>query len=129
MNPSRRFFTPDEANALLPSLIPLIEKMLRERDELLVLQPELQQTMEKAISNGNSRLSGKALQAMTRLKETIAAVHALGVELKDVNRGLVDFPSLRGGEAVYLCWTFGENEVAFWHTLESGFAGRQPLSD
>lgn len=128
MNPSQRFFTPDEANALLPILIPLIEQMLRARDELLALQPELQQTMEKAISNGNSHLSGKALQAMTRLKEIVSAVHALGVEVKDVNRGLVDFPSLRGGEVVYLCWAFGENQVAFWHTLESGFAGRQPLS-
>jgi hypothetical protein len=129
MNQTRRLFTPDEANAMLPILIPLIEGMLRARDELLALQPELQQALEKAIRNGNSRVSGKALEAMNSLKEIVAEIDALGIEVKDVNRGLVDFPSLRDGEVVYLCWFFGEQEVAYWHTTESGFAGRQPLGD
>jgi hypothetical protein len=50
-----------------------------------------------------------------------------GVHLKDVQLGLVDFPAERDGERIYLCWQFGEPEVAFWHTLDAGFAGRQPL--
>jgi len=124
-----RFFTPQEANELLPLLKPQISAMLGARDELLALQPELQQTLEIAINNGNSRVSGEALDAMSRLKEIIAGIQALGVEVKDVNRGLIDFPSLRAGEMIYLCWIFGEDRVGYWHRLEDGFAGRQPLGE
>ena len=125
----QRYFTRQEANELLPVLKPQIQAMFHARDELLTLQPELQETLEKAINNGNSHVTKAALQAMGRLKDSVAQIHSLGVEVKDVNRGLIDFPSLREGELVYLCWVFGEEEVCFWHTLEAGFAGRQPLTD
>jgi hypothetical protein len=125
----QRYFTQQEANDLLPVLKPLIKAMFHARDELLTLQPELQETLEKAINNGNSHVSRSALDAMGRLKDAVAKVHSFGVEVKDVNRGLIDFPSLRNGEIVYLCWIFGEEQVGFWHTLEAGFAGRQPLTD
>jgi hypothetical protein len=125
----QRYFTRQEANDLLPVLKPLIKAMFHARDELLTLQPELQETLEKAINNGNSHVSRSALDAMGRLKDAVAKVHSFGVEVKDVNRGLIDFPSLRNGEIVYLCWIFGEEQVGFWHTLEAGFAGRQPLTD
>jgi len=125
----QRYFTRQEANDLLPVLKPLIKAMFHARDELLTLQPELQETLEKAINNGNSHVSRSALDAMSRLKDAVAKVHSFGVEVKDVNRGLIDFPSLRNGEIVYLCWIFGEEQVGFWHTLEAGFAGRQPLTD
>ena len=54
-------------------------------------------------------------------------IHALGVEIKDLDRGLCDFPALREGRVVYLCWVFGEDDIEWWHDIEAGFAGRQPL--
>ena len=123
-----RFFTQQEANNLLPTLKPFVKAMLQARDELLEIQPELQPTLEKAINNGNSSVSSTALAAMQLLKEAVMAIRALGVEVKDVNRGLVDFPSIRNGEIVYLCWAHPEEKVSFWHRIEDGFAGRQPLN-
>jgi hypothetical protein len=56
-------------------------------------------------------------------------IHGLGAQVKDADEGLVDFPTLRGDEEVLLCWKLGEDEIAYWHSLEDGFAGRRPLSD
>ena len=70
--------------------------------------------------------------ARALVEELDAIVHEIeesGAHLKDVQLGLVDFPSERDGELVYLCWQFGESEIAFWHRVEDGFAGRRPLSD
>jgi hypothetical protein len=125
----QRLFTPEEANDLLPYLKPLLEDMLHVRDRLLEIQPELQPTLEKAIHNGNSSVSGAALKAMKQLKEVIMEIRALGVEVKDVNRGLIDFPSIRDGELIYLCWAYHEKQVAYWHRMEEGFAGRRPILD
>lgn len=127
MDAYHHYFTEEEANALLPELLPLIEAMLSARDELLALQPELQATLELAVNNGNSRVSGEALGAMQSLKDILSSLQAFGVEVKDVNRGLLDFPSKRAGMVVYLCWAYGEEKIAFWHSLDSGFAGRKPL--
>jgi hypothetical protein len=75
--------------------------------------------------------SADAASAVAReaaaLAECVDAIHALGVQVKDVDSGLVDFPSLRDGEEVLLCWLLGEDEIRFWHTLDGGFAGRRPV--
>ena len=63
----------------------------------------------------------------TGVARCIEAVHGLGVLVKDVDAGLVDFPALREGEEVLLCWHLGEDEIGYWHGLEDGFAGRRPL--
>jgi hypothetical protein len=121
------YFTVEEANRLLLELIPLVEEMIAARDNLLALQPELQETLELAVSNGNSRVTSEALGAMQSLKDVLEMIQAYGVEVKDVNRGLLDFPSKRGGEIVYLCWIYGEKSIGYWHTLEAGFAGRRAI--
>ncbi len=121
------YFTEDEANQLLTDLVPLVEAMLTARDELLALQPELQETLELAVNNGNSRVSSEALDAMQALKDLFSSIQAYGVEIKDINRGLLDFPSKRAGEVVYLCWAYGEDSIGYWHTLDAGFAGRKSL--
>jgi len=66
---------------------------------------------------------------MTRLKDNLARIVDLGVEVKDVNRGLLDFPSIYRGQVVYLCWSIGEERVGYWHPLDGGFAARRPLED
>lgn len=122
-----RFFTLDQANQLLEVLRPLVVDMLEIRDRILALQPQLEPVINKAVNNGNSIVSAEALDAFESLKAILATIQQYDVFVKDVNTGLIDFPSIRGEEVVYLCWQFGEEEIRFWHELEDGFAGRKPV--
>ena len=133
----RRIFTVDEANRLLPS----IEETLRGMDalsararELSDLIADLEAYWAKAIEDPehqdharHTTLQADLAVALRALNEGAMRLNALGCELKDPNRGLVDFYGYVNGELVYLCWQRGEKEVAFWHTLEAGFPGRKPL--
>jgi len=122
-----RYFTLDEANALLEELRPLVGKMLEIRQELLDLQPELEPVLRKVLSNGGNQVASQAAVYFEELRELVDRIQASGVELKDINSGLLDFRSLRGGREVYLCWRYGEDAISFWHDIDAGFAGRQPL--
>ncbi len=122
-----RYFTLDEANALLEELRPLVGKMLEIRQKLLDLQPELEPVLRKVLSNGGNQVASQAAVYFEELRELVDRIQASGVELKDINSGLLDFRSLRGGREVYLCWRYGEDAISFWHDIDAGFAGRQPL--
>jgi hypothetical protein len=124
---STRFFTPDEANALLPKVRQQVKEMLRARQRILDAQADLWPVLEKALGNGGSKKAGALVHAFDRIQRSVQAIQSLGVQVKDVNTGLVDFPSIREGRVVLLCWRYDEPEVAFWHDLEAGLAGRQPL--
>ena len=129
-----RHFTPDEANAALAEVRPLVERMVEAR-RAHAAALERQEELE-----GHIRGNGGGIPPAT-LAEAAAEVDAegrkltrivdelgeLGVQVKDVDEGLVDFPALRGGETVLLCWKLGEEEIRYWHGLEDGFAGRRPL--
>lgn len=122
-----RHFTVDEANGLLPILRPLLGEMLQARQRVVDAQPELWPILEKAIGNGGSKKAGAVLADFEVIQRNVKAIQAMGIEIKDVNVGLVDFPAERDGREVYLCWRFDEPLVAHWHELDAGFAGRQPL--
>jgi hypothetical protein len=122
-----RYFTLDEANALLEELRPLVGRMLEVRQQLLNLQPELEPVLRKVLGNGGNQVASQAAVYFEELRELVERIQASGVELKDINSGLLDFRSLRGGREVYLCWRYGEDEISFWHDIDAGFAGRQPL--
>jgi len=122
-----RYFTLDEANALLEELRPLVGKMLEVRQELLDLQPELEPVLRKVLGNGGNQVASQAAVYFEELRELVDRIQESGVELKDINSGLLDFRSLRGGREVYLCWRYGEDDIGFWHDIDAGFAGRQPL--
>lgn len=122
-----RYFTLDEANALLEELRPLVGKMLEIRQKLLDLQPELEPVLRKVLSNGGNQVASQAAVYFEELREMVDRIQASGVELKDINSGLLDFRSLRGGREVYLCWRYGEDAISFWHDIDAGFSGRQPL--
>ena len=125
--PSKRYFTLEEANEALVELRPLVGQMLEIRQELLDLQPELEPILQKVLGNGGGKVATQAVSYFERLEELIGQIQQVGVELKDINSGLLDFSSLRDGRDVYLCWRYGENEILFWHEIDAGFAGRQPL--
>jgi hypothetical protein len=128
-----RLFTLTEANALLPRLRSEFELLGRIRSEAEATRAELARIETKGKSNGKN-LATEIRERQERLKRSgtdanaiLEGIVALGCEIKDVEQGLVDFPSERDGRTVYLCWKLGEDSVAFWHELSTGFSGRQPL--
>lgn len=124
---ARRLFTLGEANALLPSLRPLLSQMIEARQRIVEAEPELWPVLEKAVGNGGGKKAGAVLPHFEVIQRNVQAIQALGIEIKDINTGLIDFPSEREGRVVYLCWRLGETHVTHWHELDVGFAGRQPL--
>lgn len=123
----RRFFTVAEANALLPRLTALLDELRAARDAIRAARADLLPVLEAAIGNGGSRKAGEMLPYFERMERAILTIRDLGCELKDIDMGLVDFPALREGRVVYLCWRYGEDRLRYWHELDAGFAGRQPL--
>ena len=129
-----RYFTLDEATALLPEIGPLLEEIVDLRARLERAERDLVALHWKARTNGHvghegSFGSGQSTRAelLAEITPRVARIQGLGVELKDPAIGLIDFPSLRDNRVVYLCWRLGEPAIAWWHDLETGFAGRQPL--
>jgi hypothetical protein len=129
-----RTFTPDEANEALDEVRPLAERMVAHGRALARAQRRQVELQGRIAGNGSSirrdepaRLAALVDREAAGLARCIERLHGLGVVVKDVQQGLVDFPALRGDEEVLLCWHVGEDEVAYWHGLEEGFAGRKPL--
>ena len=129
-----RHFTPQEANDELREIRPLVEQLVAHRREQQRLQAERAELATKIAGNGggiDSQAAADLAKAERHERVEVArcvnAIHGLGAIVKDLDDGLVDFPALREGEEVLLCWRLGEDEVAHWHGLEEGFAGRRRL--
>ena len=121
------YFTVEEANAALPALRVIVAKMLEARQRIVDAQPQVWPVLEKAAGNGGSALASTVLVDFEIVQRSVKAIQKMGIELKDINTGLVDFLAERDGRDVYLCWRYDEPSVAHWHDLETGFSGRQPL--
>ena len=124
-----KIFTVQEANALLPEVRNITGKIQRAHRQLSQYRDQARQASEAAEQGGGGIAEGVAYAAiLTALTTQLAELEALGVQLKDFERGLVDFPSLRDGRVVLLCWQLGEgDELEWWHDIDAGFAGRTPL--
>jgi hypothetical protein len=129
-----RYFTPKEANDELVEIRPLVEELVAHRKEQQRLHAARLELAGKIAGNGGGidrQVLAEAERAEHRERVEIArcvnAIHGRGAIVKDVDEGLVDFPALRQGEEILLCWRLGEDEVAHWHGLEEGFAGRKRL--
>ena len=124
-----KIFTIQEANALLPNVRTIVTKIQRAHRRLAQFRDEAKKATEAAEQGGGGLAEGVAYAAaLTELTVQISELEALGVQLKDFERGLVDFPSLRDGRVVLLCWQLGEgDELEWWHDVDAGFAGRTPL--
>lgn len=122
-----RYFTLEEANQALTLIRPWMDEVQAIRRKIMSQQPEAWTAIEKSVGNGGNRALSKMIRDFERLDTLVHRILDTGVLIKDVNIGLLDFPALRHGREVYLCWQYGENEIAFWHEIEAGFAGRQPV--
>ena len=124
-----KIFTVQEANALLPEVRIIAGNIQRAHRKVARFRDEAKKASEAAERGGGGITEGVAYAvALTELTAQLSDLEALGVQLKDFDRGLVDFPSLRDGRVVLLCWQLGEgDELEWWHDVDAGFAGRTPL--
>ena len=124
-----RYFTLQEANEALNSVRPWMDEIQVIRGEILAHQPEIWSVMEKSAGNGGNLTLSRMVKTFDRLDALIHSIQDTGALIKDINTGLLDFPALKDEREVYLCWQYGERDIAFWHEIEEGFAGRQPIDD
>ncbi len=127
------YFTREEAEALLPQVSVILRKIQDGRKSMQQTQEELYDLRLQAAGNGHhlherivKAQRDLALQAQM-LRKLSDELDTFGCVLKDPDKGLIDFLSLRNGREIYLCWYLGEERINFWHYLDTGFAGRQPL--
>ena len=125
-----RVFTLEQARNLMPRLRKLLARVSKEREALLDMRVEIDLAREKAPEGGGgSPLGPTYIAHLIAFSEAIQEIEYLGVHMKDLRTGLVDFPYDRDGRIVYLCWKPDEDEITWWHETDAGFAGRQPLTD
>ena len=122
------FFTTNEANEALPDVIKKYEYVLAKRNEVTKLEQQLQ----ICLSTTNSfeeyvPLKQKLNSTITKFYESLEILESTGVVVKSIEQGLLDFPSKRFDDEIWLCWKYGETEIKFWHEKDSGFMGRKPL--
>jgi hypothetical protein len=121
-----RHYTLEEATDELPWVVEQLVEMREARESLT--DEDVREALSAGIPGNGGGGPGKHLgEAFNRLQAAIAALQDREIVLRDLDRGLVDFPAIREEREVYLCWVEGEDEIAYWHDLDAGFAGRQEL--
>lgn len=125
----QRIFSLHEARSLLPTIALLISRMVREYRVLANLSEEVERARNNADLGGGTPIGDAYLRHLVRFSDAAGKVQRLGVLIKDAQTGLIDFPYELDGRIIYLCWRLGEEDIDWWHEVESGFAGRQPLTD
>jgi hypothetical protein len=132
-----KLFTLDEAQSLVPVLESLLRRAIEAKQAAEQIQEELQLLAQRIFVSGGmhiepAKVAGRKAEmeaCIQRAKEAVEEIDSIGVQVKDLDIGLLDFPCKLDDEIVLLCWKMGEPRIHFWHTLEAGFAGRQPLDD
>lgn len=134
---SERTFTLDEAHTLLPVLESLLKQGIQAKKLIEDVDAELQATTHRIFMNGGTlvnvvhlaRRKAEREKAIQRIKDAIAEIDSTGVQVKDLDVGLLDFPCKVEGEIILLCWKLGEDKITHWHNTTEGFAGRKPIDE
>lgn len=132
-----KHFTLDEAQSLLPVLEALLKRAVEAHRAAEEIEEKMQALSRKVFLMGGMLLDVERVKRkraahashMQQAKDSLAEIDAIGVQVKDLDTGLLDFPCLIDGETVLLCWKMGESRIEFWHTLDAGFRGRQPVDE
>jgi hypothetical protein len=130
-------FSLDEAQTLLPVLESLLKRAIEGKNVAEEKEAELQALRQRIFLSGGMQVNVIAVarqraevdKLVQQAKDAVAEIDAIGVQVKDLDTGLLDFPCLVDGEIVLLCWKMGETRIDYWHTVESGFRGRQPIDE
>jgi hypothetical protein len=134
---STRTFTLQDAQMLLPTLESLLRTAIKSKQFIEEVDAELQELGHRIFLNGGTlvkivevaRRKAEREKTVQRAKDAVAEIHATGVQVKDIEIGLLDFPCKVEGEIVLLCWKLGEEKITHWHSPEDGFAGRKPIDE
>ncbi|HTD54712.1 MAG TPA: DUF2203 domain-containing protein [Silvibacterium sp.] len=137
MDDDIKTFTLDEAQALLPVLEALLKRAIEGKKAAESIEGRMQDLARKIFLSGGllvdiARVRKQRATLESHLqaaKDSVAEIDAIGVQVKDLDSGLLDFPCEIDGDIVLLCWKLGESSIDFWHTVEDGFRGRQPIDD
>jgi hypothetical protein len=121
-----RHYTREEANAALATLRPLLQR-LRDARDLLTDAEAHEALSDAAPGNGGGEAGTQVGESFLEVRRILATLGEAGIVLRDIDRGLIDFPSIVDGREAYLCWELGEDSVDYWHFPEAGFGGREPL--
>jgi hypothetical protein len=132
-----RTFTLDEAQSLLPVLESLLKRAIDGKHSAEEAESDLAGLAQRIYLSGGMRVNPATVAQqraeleshLTKVKESMAEIDAIGVQVKDLDAGLLDFPFKLEDEVVLLCWKMGESSIEHWHTVESGFGGRQPVDE
>ena len=132
---SERTFTFDGAQSLLPVLESLLRTAMAAKQLIEEVDSELQAMQHRVFLNGGmfldivplARRKAERLKAEQRIKDTLAEIDSIGVQVKDLDIGLLDFPCEVEGQIILLCWKSGEKSITHWHGVHEGFAGRKPV--
>jgi len=122
-----KHYTLDQARALLPKIRKWLKQMVDLRGALEEHERKVEALMEPGCDVGGP-LVNRWVEAMGNIKEILLEFHRREIQIKDLDRGLIDFPALIGGREVFLCWEQDEEDIEFWHDLDAGYAGREKLS-
>ena len=122
-----KIFSIEEANALLPHLRGLLSKVQGEKLRMLQMKPVVEKALEGHTYDWGTPLGAEYVAILDAFHQAVRNIEELGILVKDFDVGLCDFPHKRDGKMVLLCWKLDEDEVSWWHDLDTGFAGRQPL--
>lgn len=122
-----KYYTLAQAREALPKVKRLMQVVQEARDEILRLRPEAWPALRNASMNGGSREAGEVYLHYQHLEAGVKAIMGMGIVIKDVDAGLIDFLGKRAGRDVYLCWKYGEEDILYWHDLDTGFGGRHPI--
>ena len=134
---STRTFTLQDAQLLLPTLESLLRTAIKSKQLIEQVDAEIQDLGHRIFLNGGTlvkivevaRRKAERERAIQRAKDAVAEIHATGVQVKDIDIGLLDFPCKVDGEILLLCWKLGEKKITHWHSPEEGFAGRKPIDE
>jgi len=122
-----RYFTVEEANALLPEIEPLMGRLLEHRARVVRDRKQIEDLLEDLHSNVGGPVASEMAQRFVAIERLVKKIQSYGCVVKDMNTGLLDFLAKIEGREVYLCWRYGEPRVAHYHELHTGYNGRQPV--
>jgi hypothetical protein len=133
----QKTFTLDEAHNLLPVLSSLLKRSMDGKGVIEEVEKELQNLKHRILLSGGLMVNVPAVarrlaerdKAFQNIKDTLAEIDAIGVQVKDLDIGLLDFPCAVGDDIILLCWKYGEEKIEFWHGMEEGFQGRKPIDE
>jgi len=124
----QRHYTVEQANAVRPWVAKRVKWIRDARARLAALGGRVQEAFDQIDPRAGGSYPGKDVaRSLVELSRALGELEAVDVVLRDIDRGLIDFPAIRNGEEIYLCWLVDEDEVGFWHEPDAGFAGRRPL--